>query len=504
MATEAVSTEMRRLVDLVDRGPRDDLFFPAAATQTIFRRTWPPMHHAVPDVVEVAYKGKAHWGGRITIPLSRYGYGDMLQWICLRLQPRSWLGADLDAKILSGEWTYADPASAWMWASSLGSIAIAKVELEIGDTLIEKWGGEWMDVWSRTWMEGGRAAGWDYDVVGQRRIYTMRTCPDWMTIKPTEDGYVYCWLPLPFLRRPTVGFPLAALGETEMRIHITLAPFSSVVRRRSVPRTSSAEVPLGSVVSFLDVTGATPIPYDVRLPSIVPLFDDVTVLAGVALLDEPQRLSLMHEPREELYDRVQEMVFDLPEKATVSNNTVSMQLALRDFNGPLREICWFVRRKRVWDYNEWTNYGSLLEDDLVAAAPVAGVQLIGFPLTQQPLVSKATLRVDNAIWRSEAEQYWRVEYGLAHRGGIRAAGGMVYGFVLGDAAGWTAGDQQPAGTVNASRAALRLDLDITVPSGATFSTCSTDSSWGWEVYVFGIGINWMRFVGGVVGPLFRD
>jgi hypothetical protein len=502
--SEAVRTEMRRLVDLVDRGPRDDLFFPAVATQTIFRRTWPPMHHAVPDVVEVAYKGKAHWGGRITIPLSRYGYGDMLQWICLRLQPRSWLGADVDAKILSGEWTYADASGAWMWASSLGSIAIEKVELEIGDTLIETWGGEWMDVWSRIWMEGGRAAGWDYDVVGQRRIDTLRNSPDWMTIKPTEDGYVYCWLPLPFLRRPTVGFPLAALGETEMRIHITLAPFTSVIRRRAVPRTDSTESPVGKIITFLDVTGVTPIPYDVRLPSIVPLFDDVTVLAGVALLDEPQRLSLMHEPREILYDRVQEMRFDIGEKAVINNNTVSMQLPLRDLNGPIREICWFVRRKGVWDYNEWTNYGRLLEDALVAAAPYSGVQQIGVPYPQQPLVTQATLRVDNAIWRSEAEQYWRYEYGLAHRGGIRAAGGMLYGFVLGDAAGWSAGDQQPAGTVNASRALLRLDLDIAVPADSASSSCSSDSNWGWEVHVFGIGINWMRFVKGSVGPLFRD
>jgi hypothetical protein len=132
------------------------------------------------------------------------------------------------------------------------------------------------------------------------------------------------------------------------------------------------------------------------------------------------------------------------------------------------------------------------------------VQQIGVPYPQQPLITQATLRVDNAIWRSEAEQYWRVEYGLAHRGGVRAAGGMLYGFVLGDAAGWTAGDQQPAGTVNASRASLRLDLDIAVPADSASSSCSSDSNWGWEVYVFGIGINWMRFVKGVVGPLFRD
>jgi hypothetical protein len=81
---------------------------------------------------------------------------------------------------------------------------------------------------------------------------------------------------------------------------------------------------------------------------------------------------------------------------------------------------------------------------------------------------------------------------------------MVYGFVLGDAANWTAGDEQPAGTVNASRCLLRLDLDITVPSDTTFSECSHDSPFGWEVHVFAVSINWMRFVNGVVGPLFAD
>jgi hypothetical protein len=496
--------EIKRLVDQVDRGPRDDLFFPSSATQTIFRREFPPLSHAVPDVVEVGYKGAAQWGGRITIPLSRYGYGDLLQWICLRIQPRSWLGTDLESKILSGAWTYAQPENAWMWADSLGSIAIEKVELEIGSTLIETWRGDWMDVWSRTWMEGGRAAVWDSDIYGRRRVYTMRNCPDWMTVKPTEDGYVYCWLPLSFLRRPGIGFPLVALGEkTEMRIHITLSPFADVVRRRSIPRTSSTEVPLGTVVTFNDVTGGTPIPYDVRLPSAVPAFDDITVLAGVVHMEEPMRLSYMHNPQEILYDRVQQMVFDLPEKATLTNQTYSMQLPLRDFNGPLREICWFVRRKRVWDYNEWTNYGLLLEDDLVATIP-GGALAATYPLQQEPMVNKATLRVDNAIWRQEAEQWWRYEYGLAHRGGIRLAGGMVYGFVLGDAANWTAGDEQPAGTVNASRCLLRLDLDITVPSDTTFSECSHDSPFGWEVHVFAVSINWMRFVNGVVGPLFAD
>jgi hypothetical protein len=112
--------------------------------------------------------------------------------------------------------------------------------------------------------------------------------------------------------------------------------------------------------------------------------------------------------------------------------------------------------------------------------------------------------VGNATWRDEIEQWWRVEYGLEHRGGVRAAGGMVYGFVFGDAREWCGMDLQPAGTVNASRADLRLDLEIAVPTEAP-TGCGDDANGrAWEVHVFGIGLNWMRFVGGLAGPLFKD
>ncbi len=156
---------MKRLVDLVDRGPRDDVFFPASTNETVLRREFPPFHNAVPDIVEVAYTGNAAWGQRITIPLSREAVGgDLLQWICVRLLPRSWLGSDLETKIKQGSWIYEDNNRAWIWANSLATAAIQQVELEVGDVVVEKWGGEWMDVWSRQWLEGGRAATWDSDI----------------------------------------------------------------------------------------------------------------------------------------------------------------------------------------------------------------------------------------------------------------------------------------------------------------------------------------------------
>ena len=150
-----------------------------------------------------------------------------------------------------------------------------------------------------------------------------------------------------------------------------------------------------------------------------------------------------------------------------------MNFPLREFNGPIREICFFLRRKTVWRFNEWTNYGALAEDAIM--------------VPQQPILVSAKLMVGNAVWRDETENWWRLEYGLEHRGGVRLTDGFVYGFVLGT----LSEELQPSGTVNASRADMRLTLTMQAPSD-------------WDVHVFGIGLNWMRFVKGLAVPLFRD
>jgi hypothetical protein len=121
---------IKRLVDLVDRGPEDEDFFPFHSNQTVFRRVWPTYNNVVSEVVEIGHKGVAKWGERITIPLNRSLAGDLVQWIALRFRPLSWLGPQIEGLLASGDWDYEDPSAAWMWASSLGTAAIRKVFAE--------------------------------------------------------------------------------------------------------------------------------------------------------------------------------------------------------------------------------------------------------------------------------------------------------------------------------------------------------------------------------------
>lgn len=519
--TPQFAPDVKRLVDLVPRGPPDDDFYPAAANETMFRREWETHHNAVPEIVEIGYQGNAAWGQRITIPLRRTEIGDMISWIALRIRPRSWMGAELEAKINSGVWDYQDPSGAWMWAASLGTIAIANVELQVGDTIVESWPGEWMDIWSRLALDAGRSSAWDADIFAQLPTWALRDLnrPAWTTISPTEDGYVYCWLPLGFFRRPQSAFPLVACGDTlDVRLNVNFRPFSQVVRRRAVPLAFPGEVPLGREIVLLDKSGPTPIPYVYTLPSVIPPFEDMTVLAGVVQLEDPLRSAYMRQPFEMLYEPVSYQYFDttnsVARQVYHSGNVVTkqgggatvLQTLPLDLNGPAKELLFVLRRKNVWRWNEWTNYGSLPEERLVQTIKPGpdGAADVSVP-RQIPLLFAARLWGGNAVWRDEFEQWWRGGTGLAHRGGVRAAGGMVYGYGFGTAANAELEDLQPLPTFNTSRADLELDIWVNPPPPVGGSTgCEPDSEYAWDVHVFAISCGWLRFVDGLVAPLFQD
>jgi hypothetical protein len=500
--------DVKRLVDLVDRGPEDDDFYPSSSNSTVFRREWPTHHNATPEVVEIGYQGTAAWGGKITIPLRQKESGDLISWVAIRLYPRSWLGPEMEAKIESGTWDYQDVSGAWMWASSLATIAIAEVEFTINGVTIEKWPGEWMDVWSRLYLDAGRSPVWDADIYGQIPVWALRDVgrPPWTTIRPTEDGYIYCWLPVAMLRRPQSAFPLVAMNDqADVRLNVTFRPFSEVVRMRGLPRENPNQVPLGIPITLLDKSGVTPIPYVFKTPSIVPGFEDVTVLVGVTQLEDPLRSAYMRQPMELMYEPIQYRYFDMKNSTSVQQlgSLVLQNIDLSSLNGPLKEIVFFLRRKTVWRYNEWTNYGLFMDYDLWYSYKLN--PNLSLPV-QRSLLTEATLWGGNSIFRSESEKWWRLESAFEHRGGVRGSSGMLYGFAFGAGAGWTVDNLQPMQTYNASRAPLSLDLRITPPrkDNSNFDGCEPGSGLAWDVHVFGIGINWLRIVSGLAQPLFQE
>jgi Large eukaryotic DNA virus major capsid protein len=167
--------------------------------------------------------------------------------------------------------------------------------------------------------------------------------------------------------------------------------------------------------------------------------------------------------------------------STTDADLITVSLPLEAVNGPVREIIWFLRRKAAYQFNSWTNYGAYLENEI---DPVYK--------PQRPLLTRAVLRVGAVVWADEEELWWRARGSLAHAGGVQVYNSYVYAYNFADKPALFG----PSGSMNATRAEMRLDLTVAQPTGVDDKE--------WEVQVFVLTHNWMRFQNGMAEVLFRD
>ena len=92
---------------------------------------------------------------------------------------------------------------------------------------------------------------------------------------------------------------------------------------------------------------------------------------------------------------------------------------------------------------------------------------------------------------------------------------ILYGLGFSEIYGYTFAktpeDHQPSGTANMSRAtSVTLNLRVNHPIAKDLSTLSppcifdTATVGGWEVFVFAIHYNWLRFDNGICNRMFTD
>ena len=148
----------------------------------------------------------------------------------------------------------------------------------------------------------------------------------------------------------------------------------------------------------------------------------------------------------------------------------------------MEEIIWFLRRKASTNQNNRTNYSSVtdLEYD---------------PLynPKQPLLVNASIYLNSTELINAEEQWFRQHISLAHSGGISAYNQYIYGYSFAK----NPGKHQPTGTANASRLqSVRLNLTVQPPGGTDIQD--------WEVVVYVIRLEWLRFQNGLANRIYID
>ena len=463
--------EIKKLVSLVDRGAFDNEVYPQSEKATLYQPRFETYHSATTDVHVWPYAGAAEWGKRLTFTVPHPWETDMISWVALRLKLAHWLpGGTYRHLYITKDWEYMTPAEEWVWAKSLGSTAIAKAELEIDGITVEQWSGDWIDVWSRTTLDLAKGAGWDDAILGP--------------LGGGEDANIYCFLPFWFARHLNVSFPLISTTKP-VRIHITLRPFHEVVRMAAANKATCDDTPLDQTFRIRDLSKPFNYVATVASGSVVPTMEVAEVLCGTCLIDGALRKAYQDLPHELMMNPVVEVPFGEPLKYTVgtpTGETIRVSLPLTEANGPIRQILWFLRRKAARTLRaDWTNYSATLEGE---EDPVWN--------PQRPLLRRAQLMVGTAVWADEEESWWRQTGALPLAGGVRAYGNYIYAYNFTEAPN----SFDPAGTANASRVDIRLNLEVEQPPSAADKE--------WEVVVFLVGTNWMRFQNGLAGRLFAD
>jgi hypothetical protein len=196
---------------------------------------------------------------------------------------------------------------------------------------------------------------------------------------------------------------------------------------------------------------------------------------------------------------VQTFHFEEPLKYLVSkpnpnSDTVEIQLPI-ELNHPVIELLWVFRRKAVLINNEWTNF-----------TPAIGLETNPNKV-YPPWLDHATIRLNGMELISADGNWYREHIGSVHRGGIISYNSYVYGYSF---AAYP-DEHQPSGTANMSKTtSVTINMKVRTPIEKNITTlnppCVFDPATvgGWEVFVYAIHYNWLRFENGICNRMFTD
>lgn len=517
--------DITTVLDLAARDAQDGYFFPLSATSTYFHRGTPvtgntniespnpidPLlfttHPLTMSTQEFTHKGTANWGGYMTFTLGSMNAGDLLQSVVLQIKLGHWYDPETITKLRSGEWRFdvsESPTPAWTYVNNLGSALIERAEFIVGDQTVEQIDGQFIKAYSallppENMLYGITTAGLGTGTIAEVATNTGPYSRDrpW----PTDGGLIFCILPFYFQRtRFKEMFPILSVPDGAVRISLKLREFTECVRSSAGQRTTCVETPLGQTFTFYE-TNNPAIKHTKIAKQYPPEFIDFRVVTYTGLVSGNVRKTYLEKPFEQKIRLVQSFFIDEPYRYIVSKtnaikDTVELSIPL-ELNHPCQEIFWIFRRKSVQINNDWGNFTPQTETMVVVAS---GRQYPEWLVDARLMANGLTIETAPGGW-------WRQGLAGAHRGGWNAYASFIYGYSFAK----IPDDYEPSGAANMSRMnSIRLNCTIRVPFPVTNLTDATvdgfdaDILQGWEMAVYSIHMNWLRFENGMCSRLFSS
>jgi hypothetical protein len=495
--------DITTVLDLTDRDAQDNTFFPLDTDNSWFHRgeEIQTVYPSSLSIQEFTQRGPGYWGQRFTFEIGALPAGDLLQGIILQIKLGSWYDPQTLKNLETGEYvadTVQFPSDYWTYANSLGTSIIEQAEFVVGDQTIEVLSGEFIRTFLNIYADVNIQFGVSSDGLGNTSILNLSSPTVLGTAFnpnrpfPTEGGILFCVIPFFFLRtRLKEVFPLLACNEGNVRVNIQLRPFHQSVRNFSGVRNNCEETPLGKSVRFLKTSTQEII--TVQTSSIVPAFRDFRILTMCSLINGSIRNAYLRKPFEQMCRFVQTFKFDEPLKYAVTkpnpnSDVIDVQLPL-ELNHPVQELLWVFRRKAVSVNNEWSNFTSAISTQTNPSKV--------FP----SWLKSANIRINGSEVISAEGDWFREHISSMHKGGWVSWASNIYGYSFSR----YPDEHQPSGTANMSRtSSVTINLSVNSPIPFLTSGFEDGTANGWEVHVFAIYLNWVRFENGICNKIFTD
>ena len=381
------------------------------------------------ETVENYYTGNLSSGNKIEFPLQRVG--DLISNVYLKITLPA-----LQTKIGGS-----DGKTFISWANAIGYMLLEFVDIKIGNKIIDRRYGQWMNIWSELSTNASKRDALN-TMVGKHDVYTSAT----------QTGSLNLTIPLQFWFCNNLGLslPIVALQKQKVSIIVKFKSFDTLWTTNLSNR-EDAEAILNS---------------EPNINNKVVTYDNASLLVDYIFLDCEERRFFAQNKHYYLLEQVQEVKQSINLVSSV--NTIDIP-----FNHPVKELIWIIQTKEAVDNGQLTNYS--YEKFTLSSNPSAPIEnaLIRFEGTER--------------FETRNEDYFRITIPYAVHTRVPEKYIYVYSFSE------FPEKLQPYGTANFSRIDTPT-LHLKMKSGIT--TC--------EVTVYALSYNIYRIMGGISGILFAN
>ena len=328
------------------------------------------------DNVENYFHGKLSPGQKIQCKIQRVG--DLIHQMYLKLDLPKLQTIQGEDNIYTS------------WVNSIGYVIIDYVEIQIGERVIDRQYGQWMNIWAEL----------STDLSKKDSLNTMIGHHDFFT-PTTQNGPLQLYVPLQFWFCKYIGssLPLVAIQNQDIRINLQLKKFNSLW--------VSNDMENADEILNKDIT-----------------FDQISLLVDYIFLDEDERRYFAQNKHYYLIEQIQLSTQSID--ITRTENVIDLP-----FNHPVKELIWVIQTNEVKSKNQWTNYSG---------------DIITLDEEPRPPIKEVVIRFEGVErFETRTEEYFRIVLPWKYHTSVTKNYIYIYSFAN------EPEKLQPTGTANFSR-----------------------------------------------------